>query len=57
MGSFCTDNKFHGSFNRLTESTHHAVLKSSRQKVMKSNKIKMITEEKCFDLLSGNSIK
>ena len=56
MGSFCTDNKFHGSFNRLTESTH-AVLKSSRQKVMKSNKIKMIAEEKCFDLLSGNSIK
>lgn len=51
MGSLCTDNKFHGSFNGLTESTH-AVLKSSRQKVMKSNKIKMITEEKCFDLLS-----
>ena len=50
MGSLCTDNKFHGSFNGLTESTH-AVLKS-RQKVMKSNKIKMITEEKCFDLLS-----
>ena len=44
MGSLCTDNKFHGSFYRLRESTH-AVLKSSRQKVMKSNKIKMIKEE------------